>query len=441
MSRVCETFGAAAGRMAANEAARAGSGHAVFAVWTRPLDGQRMAGRLRTAQSIRRAISAGGGYGSAIMPSILSHRSPLRLVEAAVRLAGAVLQGRPLPLQCALFAAAADLDAVRRQIPRRGPIYLDGIRLYVLAAQLRAERPGQRIVIDIDDLLSRRTDLLLKSRQPQSTGYLTDQVPRFTRFWITALSRWILIYERATLRGVEKRAVEIADAVVVVSPAEAEALRAAVGPTLAARVHTIPPPVGPVRPPPTAFEQPDRFIFVGSDGLTQNRLTIDYLIALWRRHRPRTPLVLFGQHGRSLRLPDGIRAAGYVDNLADIYDPRSVLLTPSFIGGGIKTKVLEAFAHRVPVIGNRETFESLALADYPLMIAEEAGLVSLVLQPDAFVPLLRRAADQGHACVQTRYAPDAFGRRWRAVLDLTEPAPTPAAGRRVADQSQAPGDA
>ena len=344
-----------------------------------------MAGRLRTAQGIRQAIASGSAYGSAIMPTILSDRSMRRFAEAVWTMLGWLFKGQPLPMQCALFAARSDVDALCRQIPKEGAIYLDGIRLYVLARRLRAERPSQRIVMDIDDLLSRRTDLLLKGRQPQSPGYLTEQFSLFTRFLIAAFSRWILIYERWALRGVERRSVAIADAAVLVS---------------------------------ASFDHLERFIFVGADVLTQNRLTIDYLIKLWRRYRPSTPLVLFGIQQRDRPLPEGMSAAGYVESLSDIYNPQSVLLTPSFIGGGIKTKVLEAFAHRVPVIGNSDTFESLALADYPLAVTEESQLIEMVLQPDKFGPALRHAAEEGYAYVQDRYPPTVFADRWRAVLAL-----------------------
>jgi glycosyltransferase involved in cell wall biosynthesis len=341
-----------------------------------------------------------------------------RFAEAVWTMLGWLFKGQPLPMQCALFAARSDVDALCRQIPKEGAIYLDGIRLYVLARRLRAERPSQRIVMDIDDLLSRRTDLLLKGRQPQSPGYLTEQFSLFTRFLIAAFSRWILIYERWALRGVERRSVAIADAAVLVSAAEADELRANVGERLAVRVQVIPPPVEPVAPPPAAFDHLERFIFVGADVLTQNRLTIDYLIKLWRRYRPSTPLVLFGIQQRDRPLPEGMSAAGYVESLSDIYNPQSVLLTPSFIGGGIKTKVLEAFAHRVPVIGNSDTFESLALADYPLAVTEESQLIEMVLQPDKFGPALRHAAEEGYAYVQDRYPPTVFADRWRAVLAL-----------------------
>jgi hypothetical protein len=408
-------------------------GQIVFAVWTRLLDGQPMAGRLRTAQSIRQAISVGGAYDSAVMPSILSHRTFGRTLRCAWTLLRSLLVGRPLPLQCLLFASEEDVDAMCLRIPRTGVVYLDGIRLYALAERLRRERPSQRIVMDFDDLLWRRSNLLLKSRQPLSPGYLVDELSPIVRGLFSLFNRWILLYERSTLRIVERRALSIADAVVLVSELETQVLRDIADDRSTARLYTIPPSVETVQPPPPAFDRVERFIFVGTDGLTQNRLTIDHLVQLWGRHKPPTPLVLFGKQWRTLSLPEGVTAAGYVDSLADIYDPRSVLLAPSFVSGGIKTKVLESFAYRTPVVGNSETFEALELEGYPLLMDDER-LLELVMEPNRFAPILRQAADQGYACVQSRHTPKVFADRWRSVIALPTEAEHALSGETTVDR-------
>jgi len=56
------------------------------------------------------------------------------------------------------------------------------------------------------------------------------------------------------------------------------------------------------------------------------------------------------------------------------------------IGGGVKTKVLEAFAFGAPVIGNALTFESM-----PLNIADKAELVALLKSPDQHQALFDQA--------------------------------------------------
>lgn len=106
---------------------------------------------------------------------------------------------------------------------------------------------------------------------------------------------------------------------------------------------------------------------------------------------------------------------GYADALTDIYDGRSVLLTPSFLGGGIKTKVLEAFAYGAPVIANARTFESIDAVDYPLPPDEQA-LIELVRTPDAHLDLFRRAAAEGAAYVRRAHDPERFAALWREAM-------------------------
>jgi glycosyltransferase involved in cell wall biosynthesis len=273
-------------------------------------------------------------------------------------------------------------------------------------------------VIDLDDLQSRRIELLLNDRLPLSPGYLTEKLPPFFKLLISSLSRWILLYEHATLRRTEIEALGVADAVVLVSTEDGGILRKAVDPTLAARIQTIQPSFASPVIDPRPFDRVRRFIFVGTDGLTQNRLTIDYLIGLWRERRPATPLVIFGKQSRNTSLPEGVTAAGYVESLSEIYDDQSVLLTPSFIRGGIKTKVLEAFAHRVPVVGNDCTFEAMDFPDYPFSLDSEESLLELIENPDNFTSAFRSAADQGFARVRENYSPKVFAERWRAALGL-----------------------
>jgi glycosyltransferase involved in cell wall biosynthesis len=162
--------------------------------------------------------------------------------------------------------------------------------------------------------------------------------------------------------------------------------------------------------------EPARFVFVGSDALTQNRLTIDYLVELWRRYAIATPLVLYGQHARALVLPPGVEAAGYAGQIAEIYDGRSVLLTPSRIGGGIKTKVLEAFAYGAPVIGNSLTFEALPIGNYPLLVDQEAELVAFLRDPMRRRALFDEAVAHGLSYIAQNHSAEVFASRWRNLL-------------------------
>jgi glycosyltransferase involved in cell wall biosynthesis len=228
----------------------------------------------------------------------------------------------------------------------------------------------------------------------------------------------IVHFERATLQAVERRCLELADAIVLVSPADGRVLSGIRADMAAPRAEivVIPPPAQPTKPRAVFSEHSARYVFVGSDALTQNRLTIDYLCRLWRDHRPSTPLVIYGKQRRTIDYPAGVSAAGYVERIDQIYDDRSILICPSFIGGGVKTKVLEAFAHGAPVIGNSRTFEGLALRGCDLQVDDEAELVALIRDPGRHLARFAAAAAAGLAHVERIHSPPAFARNWRAVI-------------------------
>ncbi len=392
---------------------------AITMIWTRKLDGESMAGRLRIAQAIRSALSDWADLTLVRLPTPLTDRSIRRAARSALAWLSSFVKGPILPLQCALFASATDHERVCAAIPNAvTSIYLDGVRSYALLVRLRRERPDLRIVVDLDDLMSRRMELLLKSGQPLSPGYLTKHLPGMVKTLVMSrgLGALIVRFELNTLRVIERRLAALADALVLLSSEDAQVLRQLCeGQPQRASIEVIAPGVEAVAAP-QPLSSPARFVFIGSDALTQNRLTIDYLLDLWRRHAIETPLVLFGLQGRALDLPPAVSMAGYVDQIADVYDGHSVLLTPSMIGGGLKTKVLEAFAYGAPVIGNPLTFESMPIEDYPLNFSDEAALVELLRQPQTHQALFDTAAAAGAAYLAAHHSPEVFTARWRRIM-------------------------
>jgi glycosyltransferase involved in cell wall biosynthesis len=386
-------------------------------ITSRELDGESMAGRLHVAHAIRRALSGWADLEFHRLPSVLTDFSLERALGAGWAGLRHLMGGAVLPLQCALFASPPDLKALVDRLPADlDAVYIDGVRGYALLEALRRRRPDLRIVVDLDDLMSRRMDLLFKAEQPLSPGYLTKRLPAPLLRLIMSrpAGRLIVRYERATLRSVERAICDLADATVLLSSTDAEALTAYAG-GRRAEIIVIPPAREPAAHP-RPFTAPRRFVFVGSDALTQNRLTIDYLVEFWGRYAIPTPLVLFGLSYRSIALPPGVSAQGYVERIEDIYDGSSVLITPSRIGGGIKTKVLEAFAYGAPVIGNALTFESMPIDGYPLMLDDEAVLRAAVSDPRGHGDAFRQAARIGADYLARHHAEAEFGRRWRALM-------------------------
>src|SRR5262249_8982551 len=144
-------------------------------------------------------------------------------------------------------------------------------------------------------------------------------------------SRMILRYERRTLESIECEVLTLADVVTLVSPADARCLlhlqqnNSIKG---RAQITIVPPPVDIIYPSRSP-SLPIRFVFVGSDKLVQNRLTIEFLIDLWRSSRAMCELHIFGAQTQKYVLPAAVRMRGFVENLSDIYDSHSVLLAPS----------------------------------------------------------------------------------------------------------------
>jgi len=270
-------------------------------------------------------------------------------------------------------------------------------------------------VVDLDDLMSRRMKILLDIGEPLAPGYLMQKLPPFiTRQLFGTLGKLVSYYESRTLPWVEAEICDLADAIVLLSGADMEDLP----PKGRAARYTILPTV--TRKETTLWPQSGalRFAFIGTDALTQNRLSIDYLVELWQRHKIEQPLVIVGIQNRKIESSTKIQWLGYVDSIDEVYDGRTILLTPSFIPGGIKTKVLEAFSYGAPVIGSSLTFEAMPIQGYPLQIDDEGELVALLRDPEQQRNRLDMAAAYSRDYLFRHHDSAVFTRQWLKVMGL-----------------------
>ena len=389
----------------------------ILAIWTRALDGVDNVGGVYIWRAVRGALAPLGALSQARLRNVFEHPRPVGLARAGWSFLLGLARGRPLPLQCAIFAAADGGRDVLREARRSDVVYADGIRTLLVLRRLRRERPDLRIVVDFQDLMSRRFDEVLSRELPLPLGYVEAMVPPALRrmLAIGLLARLLLRYERMALRHAEREMLRIADCVALVSPVEAALLSAtdARG-ARRASVVAIPPPMPPAVA--VASAPPHRAVFIGSDGLMQNRLTIDHLLGLWDRARPALPLVIYGRQKRPPRQVPGVAWAGYVRDLAEVYTPGSLLVSPTFLRGGIKTKVLEAFAHGVPVIGNPATFEGMDLPAYPFCFADDAALLGFLADPQPRAAEIAAATGAARSLVEREYGEALFHARWAAVM-------------------------
>jgi glycosyltransferase involved in cell wall biosynthesis len=384
-------------------------------VVTRDIPARAESGRERTMWFIKRALSAGGAVETLRLNSVLERRSAGRVL-AVLRIAlSGLLRGQAVPLQTLLFYApayAAELEAaVQRFQPQA--VYFDGVRSGMYALALRCRYPQLNLVCDFDDLMSRRIEVLAERRQPISMGYLKKLVPAWVQRHLLdgVVARAIQAYEHRALRGLEGRISQACNRVVLVSSVDAQHMREQQPGT---PVEVIPPFMEPQRPL-QELNDIKRFIFIGADSLLQNRLTIEYLVATWQRLRPEMELHIFGKQTGNYPLVERVLFRGFIDDVADAYEAGSVLLAPSFVGGGVKTKVLEAFSYGVIPVGTETTFEGID-ADCRKLTLTERQLEDLIQQPQDWLSIINSAGAVAARGVANNHSDRLLRDRWRNII-------------------------
>lgn len=402
----------------------------VLAIWTRDRNASAATGRGRIAAAIRLVLENHLTSRHVQLTHAFDPQRRLSLLRLAGELARTLADRRPLPLQCLLYTPRSQRAELVRAVKEARPdvVYVDGIRAAPFLPAIREAAPSARLVLDMDDLMSRRWSLWQRAGIGLSFGFIEPYIPAWARraAAFDALARRLTRFEIRALRDLELDVAASADVVVFTSVHEA-ALYARMLRMAGRRLPNsvaIGPPVSAARPVAWGEGNMVRFAFVGTDRLPQNRLTIEYLVDLWARTRPRAELVLVGRLGREYPSVRNVTYAGFVEGLDEVYTPGTVLLAPSFVRGGVKTKVAEAFAHGCPVVGNASTFEGIGLPhSYPFVLSLKE-IERLVADPSGLATFAS-AARLGLEIVKGQ-GTDGFDACWLRVLD----AGTPPAGRR-----------
>lgn len=211
-----------------------------------------------------------------------------------------------------------------------------------------------------------------------------------------------------------------ADAVFAASPAESSAL--------ADRLH-LPVSVAPnairLPDPPAPAPARDRLLFVGNLTYDPNvdaaRVLVDDVLPALRGSVPGATVTLVGAYDdRLAELVDrpGVTLTGWVDDVGEHYAGADVVVVPLRTGAGTRIKVLEAMAHRRPVVATPTAVAGLGLgreevaiaglgsiADVTLDVLRDAGRRSAMVEAafatvaaqhtvDAVAPALRRSVHE-----------------------------------------------
>jgi glycosyltransferase involved in cell wall biosynthesis len=386
-------------------------------VVTRSFEGGVRSGRNRCLSAISGALSAAFELDTFRLHNLLETRNVLDVLGALCRALLALVRLRPLALQCLLYSPGSEIRRLTRQIAAGGfhAVYLDSVRCQSLLQVLRRCLPEVRIVVDFDDLMSRRMELLAAGHHRLSLGFLRTSFPAaLRRLSEGPLSAWLTRYEGRALRLAEAEMARSAQEVVFVSSAERDLMRERLAPGPGAAVVAIPPPAAEVSTV-GAVSPPYRFVFIGTDGLVQNQLSIDFLVQLWARLQPSPSLHIYGRQERPPQVTPNVHWHGYVEDLSEVYSTGSILLLPAVLSGGVKTKAIEAWAYGRPVLGNAAAFEGLDIQDYPLRVPESQWQPYLQ-SPDTFEAAWTAAARLGNHYVRTVLSAERYASRWVEVM-------------------------
>jgi len=389
----------------------------VAMVLTRATSGDSEFGRVKTLREILRALGKGFEVTELRVHSLPETRRIRDLMTAGARWILGLLVARPVPLQTVLYSGGSEIERLTNSIVAGNfdALYLDSIRCQILMRKIRNRLPDLHLVVDLDDLMSRRMEQVALKHVSLSLGFLRELFPKPLQWLIQGpLSGLIARYEGAALKAAELEMVRSAQAVVLVSSTERDILRLRLTPEARKVVHSLPPPPLTYRDAPAAAA-PFRFVFIGSDCLSQNRLSIDFLIELWRRLRPSACLHIYGRQKRSSEQTDNVIWHGFIDDVSAAYAIGSILLVPCMLDGGIKTKIIESWSFGCPVLGNPSAFEGIELPSYPLM-QPESQWADYVLQPEAHLNTWTSAAKMGNLFVRTILSSEKYGEHWRRLI-------------------------
>lgn len=393
-------------------------------IWARDYDSNDPRGRSSITIPLQRSSESLQSAKQLRVHQILEHRHIHELVIAAWRWALSLLRKAPLPFQCLLYSSYSEEARIINALSGSNfqIVYIEGIRLYTVLAAVRKALPNAHIVVDMDDLLSRRYKTWLKKRLPIATGHLDSQLPIFLKKLLkkTRIASSILHYEYRTLERCELNAAMIADTVVLNSTYEAKLLQNRLSKARIekkARIVTILPPVE-YRKEAIYRILPIHFIFIGADRIAQNKMSIKYLLDVWNRLKPQTQIHIYGRMRHIYKPVSNVHFHGFVNDLQEVYTDNAVLLAPSILAGGIKTKVLECFSYGCPVIGTKETFEGLELGNYELAFNSTDELENIILNPNAFLDELNRCAFIGNKFIRMQKGVNGFLQRWSKALHL-----------------------
>ncbi len=226
-------------------------------------------------------------------------------------------------------------------------------------------------------------------------------------FQQSPFGRFLYRRESRNLRQLERGAAARAEKTFVLSPADRDAIRAAVPKARVTVLPVMPDTKGTSRP--TAAEAHFDIALLGTWSWPPNRRALRWFL---EEVYPRLPLgisIHIAGRGAEEMLAGvaGITYRGFVPDVGSFLSSAKVVAVPTRYGGGVETKMLTAIACGLPIIATSASTRGLGRLPASVTIADDAAL---------YARLLTEKARGAGASIQTQAALSWCGNRREAFL-------------------------
>lgn len=245
-------------------------------------------------------------------------------------------------------------------------IYVDSIRMFLYVNKLKC-RGNVHVHVDLDDLMSRRYEAKLESRSFRNLAGVFSNP--FLEWVINIFEHVMPVFLRLESSRLFNRELVVAkssDTCSLVSAFEASYLSS----KSSRNVLCLPMSVDVSDDVPVAFiDLPDRlekpsFIFLGNMYYSGNIDSLNILINKFPKTVEEYGVLVVGRVSDQIkdRYRDyNLEFYGYARNFTDCFVGKIAMLAPMADAGGVKTKILDAFACGLPVVTNSSGIAGLSV--------------------------------------------------------------------------------
>lgn len=277
------------------------------------------------------------------------------------------------------------------------------------------------LVVDLDDLLSRRYELMLSETNKNSfLGTYTDRVPRMFAFLEGFVRNAVLKYEANAVRQAEIEVYKKSKSVIMTSPIEADHLNNLLNSNKAVGIYQA------AECNPNNLASTNKLIFIGNLKTAQNLASLEYIVEelLPKLDELGVDYILdvFGGYDeRATKIVDNANRAnlfGFIEDLSTAFEGARVAVCHVAFGTGIKTKLLDSLSYGLPTIANTTAIEGLKVSHgHNLMVSdapkEQALIIKRLLEDDAFAKNLSLGAVD---YIQKEHDSDMLRDRFKAAI-------------------------